>query len=150
MEMVLGGGFLLLIVLIFLSGDPRSEWSASRRADSEAPEENPHIVTLTEANWQTEVVDSTIPVVVDFWAPWCGPCRKLSKHIDRVATRFAGKVKVGKLNVDDAPEIARRYGASSIPLVCVFYGGDQPRSRMGGYRPDAEEHIADMVSSFVK
>ena len=68
------------------------------------------VVELTAANWDKEIVQSEKPVLVDFWAVWCGPCRALSHAIDKLADQFAGKVKVGKLNTDDAPEIAVRYG----------------------------------------
>ena len=83
-----------------------------------------NVVEFTDDNWQTEVVGSELPVLVDFWAPWCGPCRALGPTIDKIATQFAGKVKVGKLNVDDAPETASKYGITSIPRVFLFKGGD--------------------------
>ncbi|HYV37052.1 MAG TPA: thioredoxin [Gemmataceae bacterium] len=85
-----------------------------------------NVVELTSANWTNEVEQSAIPVVVDFWAPWCGPCRALAPTIDRVAEQFAGKVKVGKLNVDDAQEIAVKYNINTIPRIFIFKGGDQP------------------------
>src|SRR5438552_1296994 len=102
-EIVLGAGLLLMVVLIYLSNNPHG-----RNNDQEPAHAN--IVTLTAANWKKEVLQSPVPVVVDFWAPRCGPCKMLSPAIDRVAERFAGKVKVGKLNVDSAQAIARRYG----------------------------------------
>ena len=96
-----------------------------------------NVVELTAANWDKEVVQSEKPVLVDFWAVWCGPCRALSPTIDKVADNFVGKVKVGKLNTDDSPDIAVRYGISSIPQVMIFKGSDQPLERTVGVQPEA-------------
>lgn len=82
-----------------------------------------NVVTLTDANFQTEVLSSEQPVLVDFWAPWCGPCKMIAPTIDAVATEFLGKVRVGKVNTDDNPKTASSYGISSIPTVLVFKGG---------------------------
>jgi thioredoxin 1 len=88
-----------------------------------------NVVNLTSANWEQEVVQSDKPVLVDFWAVWCGPCRMLAPTIDKIANDFAGKVKVAKLNTEEAPEIAAKYRISAIPQVMVFKGGDQPVER---------------------
>src|SRR3990172_6833592 len=70
---------------------------------------------FTDGNFQSEVLDSALPVLVDFWAPWCGPCRMLAPTIDELATEFSGKVRVGKVNTDDNPQIAIDYQVSAIP-----------------------------------
>jgi thioredoxin 1 len=88
-----------------------------------------NVIELTAANWEQEVVNSDKPVLVDFWAPWCGPCRALAPTIDKIATQFAGKIKVGKLNTDDNQDLAVRYGISAIPQLFIFNGGDKPKER---------------------
>jgi thioredoxin 1 len=97
-----------------------------------------NVLEFTDDNWVKEVADSSVPVIVDFWAPWCGPCRALGPVIDKLATQFAGKVKVGKLNVDEAQDTAAKYGVSSIPRVLFFKGGDQPVETIVGLRSEAE------------
>jgi thioredoxin 1 len=99
---------------------------------------NANVVELTADNWEKEVVQSDKPVLVDFWAVWCGPCRALAPTIDRLADQYAGKVKVGKLNTEEAPTIAIRYGISTIPQVMLFKGGsDQPVDKTVGAQPEA-------------
>src|SRR5215831_9661899 len=99
---------------------------------------NPNVLEFTSDNWAQEVEQSDKPVLVDFWAPWCGPCRALTPTIDKLAEQFAGKVKVGKLNVDDAPDIATKYGVTSIPRVFIFKGGDRPRKTFVGVTSERE------------
>src|SRR3954454_5230595 len=91
-----------------------------------------NVLQFTSDNLEKEVEQSDKPVVVDFWAPWCGPCRQLGPTIDRLATQFVGKVKIGKLNVDEAPDVATKYGVTSIPRVFLFKGGDKPRKTIVG------------------
>ena len=88
-----------------------------------------NVIEVTGENWEQEVVKSDRPVLVDFWAVWCGPCRMLTPTIDKVANDFAGKVKVVKVNTDDAQDIAARYRISAIPQLMVFKGSDQPIER---------------------
>ena len=79
--------------------------------------------TFTAQNFQSEVLQSDVPVLVDFWAEWCGPCRMLGPTIDQLATEMKGKAKVGKLDIDAAQELASSLGIQSIPTVMVFKGG---------------------------
>lgn len=97
-----------------------------------------NVKEFTIDNWDQEVVNSDQPVLVDFWAPWCGPCRALAPTIDKLAEQYAGKVKVGKLNTDDNQDLAVRYGISGIPQVLIFRGGDQPRERMVGLQREQD------------
>lgn len=80
--------------------------------------------TITDADWQSIVVENELPVLVDFWAPWCGPCRSLSSTIDELATQYDGKVEIVKYNVDENYEYSNKYGIRSIPALLFFKGGD--------------------------
>lgn len=80
-------------------------------------------IILTEANFEEEVLKSSIPVLVDFWATWCGPCMMLAPTVEEIAKEYAGKVKVGKVNVDEAVELAKKYGIMSIPTLIMFKNG---------------------------
>jgi thioredoxin 1 len=94
------------------------------------------VMALTSANWDREVLESKVPVLIDFWAPWCGPCREFSPIVQRVAKRYDGKVKVAKVDIDEARDLAERFGIRSIPTVLLFDGGTQPRWRQEGMVPE--------------
>lgn len=80
-------------------------------------------VEITDANFQKEVLDSAVPVLVDFWAVWCGPCKLIAPIVEELATEYDGKLKVGKIDVDNNPEVPLRFGIRSIPTLMVFKGG---------------------------
>ncbi len=88
-------------------------------------------ITITNENFEAEVLKSEIPVLVDFWAAWCGPCRMLAPAVAQIAAECEGKVKVGKVNVDEQPELAQRFGIMSIPTVLVFKNGKKAASSIG-------------------
>ena len=88
-------------------------------------------VMLTESNFEEEVLKSTVPVLVDFWAPWCGPCRILGPVVSEIAEEGDGSFKVGKVNVDDEQELAAQYGIMSIPSIFVFKDGQVVKKSVG-------------------
>ena len=79
---------------------------------------------ITESDFETEVLGADKPVLVDFWAPWCGPCRMVGPEVEAVAAEYAGRANVVKINVDEQPELAGRYGIMSIPTIIVFKNGE--------------------------
>jgi thioredoxin 1 len=89
------------------------------------------VTNVTEATFKQEVLESETPVLVDFWAPWCGPCRLLATVVDEVATEYGEQVKVVKLNTDQNPTVASHYGIRSIPTLMVFKGGRQVDTVVG-------------------
>lgn len=102
------------------------------------------VMVFTESNWQAEVLNSDKPVVVDFWAPWCGPCRIIAPIIEELAMELGDRVKFGKLNTDENPNIAMRYGIRAIPTIMLFKNGDVVDTRIG---VQPKEALKQMINS---
>jgi len=103
-------------------------------------------LTLTDSTFDTEVLSSDVPVLVDFWAEWCGPCRMMEPTIDGIATDYQGKVKVGKLNVDENGGTAMRYNIRGIPTLLLFKGGQIVEQRVGAV---GKSEVQKMLDSHV-
>lgn len=88
-------------------------------------------ITLTKGNFEDEVLKSEIPVLVDFWASWCGPCKMLAPTVAQIAEEYSGKIKVGKVNVDEEESLSREYGIVSIPTVILFNNGKPEKTSIG-------------------
>ena len=86
---------------------------------------------ITSTNFQSEVVESELPVLVDFWAEWCGPCRAVAPVVDDIATEYAGKIKVAKLDIDAEPALASQFGIMSIPTIALFRAGQVVQQSVG-------------------
>jgi thioredoxin len=95
-----------------------------------------------DGNFDSEVLKSDVPVLVDFWAPWCAPCRMIAPAVEQLASEYEGKAKVGKVNIDDFPGIAQRYHIHSIPTVLVFKGGEPVNQVMGAV---PKKHLEEML-----
>jgi thioredoxin 1 len=92
---------------------------------------SPNIVTLTQDNFQSEVLQSAAPVLVDFWAEWCGPCKMIAPVLDELAGEYAGKVRIGKVNIDEHQGLAAQYGVRAIPTLLLFNGGQVAEQMVG-------------------
>lgn len=103
-------------------------------------------LTITDANFKSEVLDSKVPVLVDFWAEWCGPCRMVAPVVEKIAKDYSGRLKVGKLNVDDNSETPQKYGIQGIPTILLFKGG-QLAKQVVGFQP--EEKLKSIIDSTI-
>ncbi len=106
-----------------------------------------NVLTLTDASFDKDVLRSDVPVLVDFWAEWCGPCRMMAPTIDLVANEYAGKVKVGKLDVDSNNDTASRYSIRGIPTLLLFKGGHVVEQRVGAV---GKSEVLKMLDAHVK
>lgn len=88
-------------------------------------------VKVDTSNFKSEVLESAEPVVVDFWAEWCGPCKMIAPSLEEISTEMAGKIKVAKVNIDENPDIAAQYGVRSIPTLAMFKGGEVADIKVG-------------------
>ncbi len=95
------------------------------------------ILEISDSNFESEVVNSDVPVLVDFWAPWCGPCRAIAPLVEEISSSYAGKIKVGKMNVDDNQSTTMKFGIRSIPTIIMFKGGEAVDQIIGAV-PKAE------------
>ena len=101
-----------------------------------------HTLNFTDGGFDQEVLNSDVPVLVDFWAPWCGPCKAMTPTIDALATEYAGKIKVGKMNTDEHPATPMRYQVRGIPTLLLFKGGKVVDQRVGAMpKPDVQKMI---------
>jgi thioredoxin 1 len=102
------------------------------------------VADFSDATFQDEVLNADTPVLVDFWAPWCGPCRAIAPMIDELATEYEGSVKFGKVNIDDNAETAQKYEVFSIPTLVVFKGGQEVDRVVG---PRSKNQLAEVLDA---
>ena len=102
-------------------------------------------IEVTESNWDDQVINSDIPVMVDFWAEWCGPCKMIAPAVHELALEYDGQIRVGKLDVDNSPNIAMKYNIRSIPALIFFKGGEPVHTIVGAQPKNALKKEIDSV-----
>ncbi len=106
-----------------------------------------NVAELTDADFEEQVINSGEPVLVDFWAPWCGPCRQIAPMIDELASENEGSAKVVKVNIDESAEIAQKYGIMSIPTLIIFKGGEIAEKFVGAKPKAALQEALDAAKA---
>jgi len=106
---------------------------------------NQNVVTMTDDNFQAETIESDVPVLVDFFAEWCGPCKMMAPHVDDLAESLQGKLKVGKLDIDHNPQTPTKYGISGVPTLLLFKGGQLVNQQVGAISKGALKSFVDPV-----
>ncbi|MFO7652434.1 MAG: thioredoxin [Candidatus Krumholzibacteriia bacterium] len=104
------------------------------------------ILDLTDADFDTHVLESELPVLVDFWAPWCGPCKALTPTVEKIAAAYAGRLRVAKIDIQSSPQVAVRFGIRSIPALILFDGGQVRDSLIGAV---SEDRIRDRIDGLL-
>ena len=145
-NLIVGGGAMLFFAILIgyglWMGPADAVGSSTTTTEKEAVME----ITLTKTNFEAEVLKSDKPVLVDFWAPWCGPCQMLAPVLAEVAAEKGDTIKVGKVNVDENPELAAQYGISGIPAMLLFKDGKIAATSVGfKLKPELESFIATYV-----
>ena len=135
-NLIVGIGATAFFALLIVYGIKMGVADAADRLTQKGKEQVMEI-TLTKTNFEAEVLKSDKPVLVDFWAPWCGPCRMLAPILAEVAAEKGDKIKVGKVNVDEEPELAAQYGITGIPAILLFKDGKVAATSVG-FKPKTE------------
>ena len=144
-NLFVGIGATAFFIILIVYGIKMGVADAADRLNQKGKEQVMEI-TLTKTNFEAEVLKSDKPVLVDFWAPWCGPCRMLAPILAEVAAEKGDKIKVGKVNVDEEPELAAQYGITGIPAILLFKDGKVVATSVGFKpKPELEAFIAIQV-----
>ena len=145
-NLIVGGGAMLFFAVLIGYGLWKGPADAVGSSTTTTEKEAVMEITLTQTNFEAEVLKPDKPVLVDFWAPWCGPCRMLAPVLAEVAAEKGDTIKVGKVNVDENPELAAQYGISGIPAMLLFKDGKIAATSVGFKpKPEVEAFIATYV-----